>query len=208
MQCRRPKFSPRVRKIPWRREWLSTPAFLPREFQTEEPGGLQSMESQRVRQDWVINTFIFKVIYESESESEVAQSCLTLCDILDCSLSGSSIHGIFQARVLQWIAISFSRGSSRTQELNPGLQYCRQMLYHLSHLCISFIMNLPFSVWIMIIIFLFLVILTRILSNITSQRWSVLLIIFCFYFELHSDLYYYFLLSFFVWISVVLVDWV
>ena len=48
----------------------------------------------------------------SESESEVAQSCPTLCDPMDCSLSGSSIHGIFQARVLEWIAISFSRGSS------------------------------------------------------------------------------------------------
>ena len=45
--------------------------------------------------------------------SEVAQSCLTLCDPMDCSLSGSSIHGIFQARVLEWTAISFSRGSSR-----------------------------------------------------------------------------------------------
>ena len=48
-----------------------------------------------------------------ESESEVAQSCPTLCDPMDCSLSGSSVHGIFQARVLEWIAISFSRGSSR-----------------------------------------------------------------------------------------------
>ena len=44
---------------------------------------------------------------------EVAQSCLTLCDPMDCSLSGSSVHGIFQARVLEWIAISFSRGSSQ-----------------------------------------------------------------------------------------------
>ena len=40
------------------------------------------------------------------SESEVAQSCLTRCDPMDCSLSGSSVHGIFQARVLEWIAIS------------------------------------------------------------------------------------------------------
>ena len=45
-------------------------------------------------------------------ESEVAQSCLTLCDPMDCSLQGSSIHGIFQARILGWVAISFSRGSS------------------------------------------------------------------------------------------------
>ena len=42
----------------------------------------------------------------------VAQSCPTLCDPMDCSLSGSSVYGIFQARVLEWIAISFSRGSS------------------------------------------------------------------------------------------------
>ena len=51
--------------------------------------------------------------------SEVAQSCLTLCDPMDCSLSGSSIHGIFQARVLEWIAISFSRGSSQPRNRTP-----------------------------------------------------------------------------------------
>ena len=43
-----------------------------------------------------------------KSESEVAQSCPTLCDPMDCSLPGSSIHGIFQARVLEWGAIAFS----------------------------------------------------------------------------------------------------
>ena len=48
----------------------------------------------------------------SESESEVAQSCPTFCDPMDCSLPGSSLHGILQARVLEWGAISFSRGSS------------------------------------------------------------------------------------------------
>ena len=41
-------------------------------------------------------------------ESEVAQSCPTLCDPMDCSLPGSSVHGIFQARVLEWGAIAFS----------------------------------------------------------------------------------------------------
>ena len=49
-------------------------------------------------------------------ESEVAQSCPTLCDTMDCSLPGSSIHGIFQARVLEWVAISYSRGSSRPRD--------------------------------------------------------------------------------------------
>ena len=44
----------------------------------------------------------------SESEIEVAQLCPTLCDPMDCSLGGSSVHGIFQARVLEWVAISLS----------------------------------------------------------------------------------------------------
>ena len=43
-----------------------------------------------------------------KNESEVAQLCLTLSDPMDCSLPGSSIHGIFQARVLEWVAIAFS----------------------------------------------------------------------------------------------------
>ena len=43
-----------------------------------------------------------------KSQSEVAQSCLTLSDPMDCSLPGSSVHGIFQARVLEWGAIAFS----------------------------------------------------------------------------------------------------
>ena len=53
-----------------------------------------------------------------EKESEVAQSCLTLCDPMDCSLPDFSIRGILEARVLQWVAISFSRSSQprdRTQ---------------------------------------------------------------------------------------------
>ena len=51
-----------------------------------------------------------------ESESEVAQLCLTLCNPVDGSLPGSSIHRIFQARVLEWVAISFSRGSSQPRD--------------------------------------------------------------------------------------------
>ena len=44
-----------------------------------------------------------------KSEGEVAQSCLILSDPIDCSPPGSSVHGIFQARVLEWVAIAFSR---------------------------------------------------------------------------------------------------
>ena len=50
------------------------------------------------------------------SESEVAQSCPTLCDPMDCSLPGSSVHRTFQARVLEWVAFSFSRRSSRPRD--------------------------------------------------------------------------------------------
>ena len=48
--------------------------------------------------------------------SEVTQSCLTLCDPMDCSLQGSSVHGIFQARIQEWVVISFSRGSSQARD--------------------------------------------------------------------------------------------
>ena len=64
-----------------------------------------------------------------ESASLVAQSCPTLCDPMDCSLPGSSVHGIFQARVLEWVAISFSRGSSWPRDL----PHRRQTLCRLSH---------------------------------------------------------------------------
>ena len=53
--------------------------------------------------------FVFRRV---ESESEVAQSCPTLCDPVDCSLPGFSIYGILQARIMEWVTISFSRGSS------------------------------------------------------------------------------------------------
>ena len=45
---------------------------------------------------------------KGKSESEVAQSCPTLCDPVGCSLPGSPVHGIFQARVREWVAIAFS----------------------------------------------------------------------------------------------------
>ena len=56
------------------------------------------------------------IITNCESESEVAQSCPTLCDPMDYSLPGFSIHGILQARILEWVTISFSRGSSQPRD--------------------------------------------------------------------------------------------
>ena len=89
-----------------------------------------------------LSTFL-RLYLNNESESEVAQSCLTLCDSMDCGPPGFSI---FQERILEWIAISFSRGSSPTRDChfllqgifptqgsNLGLPHCRQTLYPLSH---------------------------------------------------------------------------
>ena len=64
----------------------------------------------------------------------VAQSCLTLCDSMDYSLLGSSIHGIFQARILEWVAISFSRRSSWPRDWTL---VC----------CVSCIVGRHFTIW-------------------------------------------------------------
>ena len=61
---------------------------------------------------WVMREALVSI----ESESQVAQWSPTLCYPMDCSLSSSSIHGIFQARILEWVAISFSRGTSRPRD--------------------------------------------------------------------------------------------
>ena len=60
----------------------------------------------------------------------ITKLCPTLCNHVDCSPPGSSVHGIFQAKIAQWVAISFSRGSSLTQGLNLPLPHCRPILYH------------------------------------------------------------------------------
>ena len=59
----------------------------------------------------------------------VMRSCLTLCDPMGCSPPGSSCHGIFQAGILKWVAISFSRGSSWPKNWTPSLLHCRQICY-------------------------------------------------------------------------------
>ena len=55
---------------------------------------------------------------------------MTLCDPMDCSPPGSSVHGISQARIMGWVAISFSRGSSRPRDPSCVLCIGRQLLYH------------------------------------------------------------------------------
>ena len=60
--------------------------------------------------------FFFRGVSVYYSESEVAQSCPTLCNPMECSLPGSSVYGIFQASILEWVAISFSRSSSEPRD--------------------------------------------------------------------------------------------
>ena len=65
------------------------------------------------------------------------QSCLTLCDPTDCSLPGSSVHGIPPARILEWVALPSSRGSARSRgQTHVSYVSCigRQVLYHYCHL--------------------------------------------------------------------------
>ena len=75
------------------------------------------MDQQTVAQTpWPRTKWDCQYLTECPSESEVAQSCLILCNPMHCSLPGSSVHGIFQARVLEWVAISFSRGSFQPRD--------------------------------------------------------------------------------------------
>ena len=63
----------------------------------------------------------------------VTESCPTLWDPLNYSPPGAAVHGILQARILEWVAFPFSRGIFPNQGSNLGLPHCRQILYRLSH---------------------------------------------------------------------------
>ena len=64
----------------------------------------------------VVSIWGTELIRPHESESVSCSACLTLCDIIDCGLPGSSVHEIFQARILEWVVIPFSRGSSQLRD--------------------------------------------------------------------------------------------
>ena len=68
--------------------------------------------------------------HSSSSSNSVSSSVMSdSCNPMDCSPLDSSVHGILQASVLEWVAIRFSRESFPIQESNPGLPHCRQILY-------------------------------------------------------------------------------
>ena len=82
-------------KIPWR----------------EQPGRIQSMGSQRVGHGWVSTHTLLKIL------CMCAKSCPTLGNSMDCTPPGSSVHGILQARILEWVVMPSSRGST-----DPGMK--------------------------------------------------------------------------------------
>ena len=59
---------------------------------------------------------LFQLIHSLAGKEVELLSCVQLCNSMDCSLPGPTVHGIFQARILEWVAISFSRGSSRPRD--------------------------------------------------------------------------------------------
>ena len=63
----------------------------------------------------------------------VSHSVVSDCNPMDCNLPGSSLHGIFQARILEWLAIPFCRGPPWARDQTHNLLHCKQILYHLSH---------------------------------------------------------------------------
>ena len=123
---------------------------------TEEPGGIQSMGLQRVGHNWSRLQFILNIIimifwswfhkypnwtnliyfsftHHGSHVCVCTQFCPTLCDSIDCSPPGSTVHWIFQARILQWVAGFYSRGSSQPRD-RTHISYVsfigRQILYH------------------------------------------------------------------------------
>ena len=83
-----------------------------------------------------VATGLEKVSFHSNPRevSEVSQSCPTLCNPVDCSPPGSSVHRLLQARILEWIATSFSMGIFQTQGLNMCLLFWQADSLPLSHL--------------------------------------------------------------------------
>ena len=111
--CRRPGLDPWLGKTSWRRRWKPTPGFLP-----GRPHGQRSLvgyspQGRKESDTWATSTFTFRNPFLPKCVCMlVAQSRPTLCDSMDCIPPGSSLRGILQARILEWVAIPFPRGSS------------------------------------------------------------------------------------------------
>ena len=84
----------------WLRDWTSVSALASRFFTTETTG-----KSSKILKSVCVCVFV-----------KVTRSCPTLCHLMDCRLPGSSVHGILQARILEWVSIYSSRGTSQPRD--------------------------------------------------------------------------------------------
>ena len=101
------------------KERISKPDFIKRKNFFSLKDTVNRIRRQATDRKYFKKTYLINVCYPnytSEWVNEVAQSCLTLCDPMDCNLPASPVPGIFQARIPEWVAISFSRRSSRLRD--------------------------------------------------------------------------------------------
>ena len=119
----------------WRREWQPTPVFMPGKAHGQRsPKGYNPWGRKRVGHDLATKQQWSNINWKMcVCVCVCAQSCLILCGPMDYSLPGSSGHGIFQARLLEWVAISFSRESSWPRDGTYISSTGRQILYHYHH---------------------------------------------------------------------------
>ena len=128
------RFNPWFVKIPWGRKWQPTPVFLPGEFNRQRSLVGYTVYGV-VKNRTQLNDFHFslseniEMLSRSKSKHLFRSPCMgakllrlypTLCDPMDCSLPGSFVHRILQARILEWVAISSSRRSSRPRDRTWG----------------------------------------------------------------------------------------
>ena len=111
-------------KMPWRREWLPTPVFFPGEFHGQRSVASYSSKGHKdsdttERLNWTELCLLAKLL----------QSCPTLCNPMDYSPPGFSVHGILQTRILEWVAILSSRESSQPRDWTYVSWIGRQILY-------------------------------------------------------------------------------
>ena len=130
LQCMRPGFYPWVGKIPRRRKWQPTPVFLPakshgrRSLAGYSLWGCKESDTTEQLHIHLLQHSNKRALFKKNVISNVskgilmlvAQSCPSLCTLMNCSPPGSYVYGILQARGLEWVAISFSRGSSQPRD--------------------------------------------------------------------------------------------
>ena len=130
-RCQRCRFSLWVGETLWGRKWQPTPVFLPAESQGRR--SLVGFSSWGRQESDTTERLHFHVVYIHTYtcvHAQSLQSCMTLCNPMDCSLPGSSVHGTSQARILEWAVISFSKGSSPPRDRTQISCIGRRILHH------------------------------------------------------------------------------